>query len=99
MSVPDDLNKLSDVVKHYFVKKKKKTKYDELVKKVNDILLILVIWLKKLAMTQKSVKLKIKYLIIILYYNLDYNLMSKNFDASFRQANLFCKKRQILMIN
>ena len=56
--------KVSDVVKNEFVKK---TQYDELVKKVKMLfrLLILVILLKKLTMTQKLVKTKRKYLIII----------------------------------
>ena len=57
--------KVSDVVKNEFVKK---TEYDELVKKVKMLfrLLILVILLKKLTMTQKLVKTKKKYLIIIM---------------------------------
>ena len=62
-SAPFDLSKLGDAVKYDVVKN---TEYDELVKKAviktsdtSDLL-------KKLAMTQKFVKLKRKYLIMIM---------------------------------
>ena len=62
--VPDDLKKLSDAVQKRVVKK---AVYDELVKKLMILrLLILVIYLKKLTIAQKLVKLKIKYLIMIM---------------------------------
>ena len=59
-----DLSKVSNVVKNDVVKK---TGYDGLVKKVNNTnILILMIQLKKLAMTQKLMKLKKKLLIMIM---------------------------------
>ena len=62
--VPVHLSKLSDLVLNDFIKK---TEYDELVKKVNDITTINTSYLlKKLTMTQKLVKLQRKYLIIIM---------------------------------
>ena len=61
---PVHLSKLSDLVLNDFIKK---TEYDELVKKVNDITTINTSYLlKKLTMTQKLVKLQRKYLIIIM---------------------------------
>ena len=62
--VPVHLSKLSDLMLNDFIKK---TEYDELVKKVNDITTINTSYLlKKLTMTQKLVKLQRKYLIIIM---------------------------------
>ena len=55
---PVDLSKLSDVVKNYVVKK---TEYNYRVKKVNNISTIDTSNLvKKLTITQKLIKLKIK---------------------------------------
>ena len=63
-TTPVNLSKLSDIVKNEVVKD---TKYDELVKKVNAIQTTNTInLLKKLTMTQKLVKLKRKYLVIIM---------------------------------
>ena len=69
-----NLSKLSDVVKNDVVKK---TEYNELVKKVNNIETTdnsdLV--LKKLTITQKLITLKIKLLVIMIMINI---LLLKN---------------------
>ena len=59
-----DLSKLTNILKIDIVKK---TEYDELVKNVNAIqLLIIVIQSKKLTVTQKLTKLKRKVLIMVM---------------------------------
>ena len=69
-----NLSKLSDIVKNDVVKK---TEYNELVKKVNNIETTdnsdLV--LKKLTITQKLITLKIKLLVIMIMINI---LLLKN---------------------
>ena len=58
-----DLSKLSDVIKHEVVKM---SVYEELVKKVNAIQTTYTNNLVKKAETQKLLKLKRKYLIMII---------------------------------
>ena len=104
--VPDDLKKLSDAVQKRVVKK---AVYDELVKKLMILrLLILVILLKKLTIAQKLVKLKIKYLIMIMINILLLkDLTAEIFAARLNEEKLatkddiadFAKKTTDLIIN
>ena len=104
--VPDDLKKLSDAVQKRVVKK---AVYDELVKKLMILrLLILVIYLKKLTIAQKLVKLKIKYLIMIMINILLLkDLTAEIFAARLNEEKLatkddiadFAKKNTDLIIN
>ena len=104
--VPDDLKKLSDAVQKRVVKK---AVYDELVKKLMILrLLILVILLKKLTIAQKLVKLKIKYLIMIMINILLLkDLTAEIFAARLNEEKLatkddiadFAKKNTDLIIN
>ena len=65
-AVPVHFKKLSDIVDNDVVKK---TRYNELIKKVNAIQTTDTSNLvKKLTITQKLVKLKRKYLIMIMIY-------------------------------
>ena len=104
--VPDDLKILSDAVQKRVVKK---AVYDELVKKLMILrLLILVIYLKKLTIAQKLVKLKIKYLIMIMINILLLkDLTAEIFAARLNEEKLatkddiadFAKKNTDLIIN